>query len=715
MQREAALSASADEALPPLQSESEAESWCMEASDCESPFESDDVHSDCLSGAEDSEEDTPPRDAVDHLNRALFQEFDFCKQTALDKDVVDIITALCRDPKGLERERDEAFVFWRRRAQELEAERRKFVARLPKRLRATVGKLHIPLLREMLLACGHEDIALIEDILKGFPVTGPMCAGGVGVQEAGGVRTHRKPAHDVVPDIQELKASCRERNQQTLQQARVDQHAGEIWEKSKEERKKGMLGHFIPLEDLDLDEVLLVHRFAVEQTNARGRKIRCIDNFKANGVNSYAVAFESTRNDREDVISQCVLEMQRELHAAGRDGQVLAGVEDFVGAFKTVAPSEDQRFLMWCLLWDPQNERWVAAEMYTMPFGAMGGVLSWYRCAMAQRCLLRRLFKLCIFYYVDDTHQFEITETAVKGKRLMQQVMGLLGWDLDPEKSQGMSSSVTSLGCHLHITRSGVTWQLSNEKAESWSKGLAEAVRDQHLSPEEAGRWVGRLNFGGQKVFGAVGRAALRPLICRQYSKHATGTTGRLENALRWWLAFLKTCPKKKLFWQDANTDFADVFVYTDAEKNGKIGVVLVEPERGYKLFARARVPAALRGTLRRRKTQINLFELSGVLLALNAFSDIFENKRVVFYIDNMAALNMMVKGYSRQEDANAMVFTAWLRAAEARCTVRWLYVPSRLNIADGPSRDRLKEVEEIEAAEVEVKWPAKVGLHDIP
>ena len=51
----------------------------------------------------------------------------------------------------------------------------------------------------------------------------------------------------------------------------------------------------------------------------------------------------------------------------------------------------------------------------------------------------------------------------------------------------------------------------------------------------------------------------------------------------------------------------------------------------------------------------------------MHAFSDMFKNKRVAFYIDNTAALNMMIRGYSKIADANEMVFTAWLRAAEAK------------------------------------------------
>ena len=60
------------------------------------------------------------------------------------------------------------------------------------------------------------------------------------------------------------------------------------------------------------------------------------------------------------------------------------GLEDYVGAFKTVASHESQRWLLRVLVWDDDAQRWMFGELYTMPFGAVGGVLASWRCAQAQ-------------------------------------------------------------------------------------------------------------------------------------------------------------------------------------------------------------------------------------------------------------------------------------------------------------------------------------------
>ena len=47
----------------------------------------------------------------------------------------------------------------------------------------------------------------------------------------------------------------------------------------------------------------------------------------------------------------------------------------------------------------------------------------------------------------------------------------------------------------------------------------------------------------------------------------------------------------------------------------------------------------------------------------------------------------MLIKGYSHKSDANDIVETAWHLMAALSLDVHFEYVPSKRNIADGPSR----------------------------
>ena len=162
---------------------------------------------------------------------------------------------------------------WKRRAQELEGERRRLAKSLPKRMAATIGRLHIPLLRELCEAAGHEDLSLIDDLLHGFPITGPLDAGGVGVPVEGGKRTHGRPAHGAAPDVEMLRSRCQEINTRTLASAVPDACAKDVWQKTKAEETAGMVGALRQIHELDLSKVLLVRRFGVETwSSQQGRK-----------------------------------------------------------------------------------------------------------------------------------------------------------------------------------------------------------------------------------------------------------------------------------------------------------------------------------------------------------------------------------------------------------------------------------------------------------
>ena len=164
--------------------------------------------------------------------------------------------------------------------------------------------------------------------------------------------------------------------------------------------------------------------------------------------------------------------------------------------------------------------------------------------------------------------------------------------------------------------------------------------------------------------------------------------------------------PSRIMRFDNVPDGVADLLMYTDAEKDGHVGAVLVAPKQNDAVFFRSRVPAAIRRRLLRRKTQINLYELLAVLCAIHTFSAALQGKRVAAFIDNKAALNICIKAWSRKTDANAAAFHIWSDIARHSVDVYWAYVPSKLNIADGPSRNRCEEVWAAGAVEREAVWP---------
>ena len=113
---------------------------------------------------------------------------------------------------------------------------------VPKSLRSTMGKLHLPLLEEMLRHSGHPDVDLPKALREGFPFTGTLHMGGVGRGRPGGVRGHGKPANGWRPDLEELRSKCQVINEETLRRAhaaRADPEGSEkVWEKSRRRARR---------------------------------------------------------------------------------------------------------------------------------------------------------------------------------------------------------------------------------------------------------------------------------------------------------------------------------------------------------------------------------------------------------------------------------------------------------------------------------------------
>ena len=66
----------------------------------------------------------------------------------------------------------------------------------------------------------------------------------------------------------------------------------------------------------------------------------------------------------------------------------------------------------------------------------------------------------------------------------------------------------------------------------------------------------------------------------------------------------------------------------------------------------------------------------------------------------------MLIKGWSRVEDANAIVDGVWLQLASGGTNAQFEYVASKANLADGPSRRDLRLMSHLCSQRVDAVWP---------
>ena len=84
----------------------------------------------------------------------------------------------------------------------------------------------------------------------------------------------------------------------------------------------------------------------------------------------------------------------------------------------------------------------------------------------------------------------------------------------------------------------------------------------------------GRLSFASQRVFGRVGRAALRFIEWHRRPGSPCSMSRRLVAALEWWLAYLAAAPARTIGGGEQLAAIPDWVLYTDAEGEGGVGAV---------------------------------------------------------------------------------------------------------------------------------------------
>ena len=166
-----------------------------------------------------------------------------------------------------------------------------------------------------------------------------------------------------------------------------------------------------------------------------------------------------------------------------------------------------------------------------------------------------------------------------------------------------------------------------------------------------------------------------------------------LENALKWTLELILVAPPRSLSTHKAKPT---CLLYTDGSSEAKrenphyVGAVLFVPDRKLVLYIHCAVPDDIVSAWLPAKQYIHLVELFAGPVALDTWSNLLEDRHVIHFCDNSAALGALVKGYSPSGDLLHMAGDYWLRCAKLKCCIFIDRVESKSNIADEPSRPDL-------------------------
>ena len=627
----------------------------------------------------------------------------------LTPDQIGNLEMMASDPQAYMAKVSTALQYWAQRKEELRSVNVESVAKLPADKQATVGKIDLFLLNEMITRSNHTDTNYVPDMVAGFPVTGSIPDGGCGTPLQGGQRVHGQPGLGGPEPIDELRNRCLERNTATLKasQARLSgQHQDTqlleaTWAKFQQDVDKGYVGEPQELSSVNLSEILLVDSFGIWERHAGSEwKTRVINNYRSNHVNSYSWVPSRIKYDDFTELMEAAKVLKNQVC-----GNLLLGKSDFKSAFKTLPIDSNQAWLSWCLVYNPVLQRHQVAPLKSQSFGSVGAVMAWYRTAMVIQTILQSLFFVTVFVYVDDcfwvTPQFSGDGPHAGWIALTFQyvVEELLGWKLDPSKS-AVGEIITLLGLRVKMGAEASEWQLSPDKAAEWISDIKRALATNCLLPSEASKLCGRLGFLNSKLYGKLARALIRPLIWRQIQQvGSTTVTPRLRNSLLWFLKALDSRWTRQVPYTQL-MPCSQAILYSDAESEGHVGVVLLYNGRAW--YGHKDLPNSIRRLLKQRRTNIMGYELIAAIMVILLLDTILPQPVCVrHYVDNTSAKACIVTGHSKQADLNKLVGMLWYTAAH-RCIGYYCeWVQSAANLADGPSRRNFQLMKQLEAKEV--------------
>eukprot|EP00438_Fugacium_kawagutii_P017427 Skav208457 [mRNA] locus=scaffold1104:125034:126098:+ [translate_table: standard] len=343
-------------------------------------------------------------------------------------------------------------------------------------------------------------------------------------------------------------------------------------------------------------------------------------------------------------------------------------------------------------------------------FGLVSAVYNYNRRSAAITDILRRIFYLAAFNFYDDKYGFEPAKTCSSAFEVAQKVHWWLGARYDQKKLQ-IRHDPTVLGVTYDLQE--MVLRIKPSRKEEILEEIRSILDSGLLPPGQAGKLRGKLMFGASQLWGKIGRALLRALSERQYTKFPKSEiNGAIEAALAMWVRLIEEGPPRPIL--EAKPMKTQFVLFTDGSFPDGSKDSPSYPWIGGVIFARdmqprqfgCRVPDHLIQTWLPRKSQIAMVELFATLVALETFGDLLKDAWSLLFVDSEPVQGALVKGYSSKDDLCHLVGEFWMIALKLRTYLYIDRVPTDSNPSDPPSRDRMSIGEKLGWITVQAVFP---------
>ena len=629
-----------------------------------------------------------PREPWDFVSKAVSAGHPRSLGVHLSENVMEMLRQnFSGEPYLLIKERARFLQKWSKRCKELEGQEHQLHEGLEGHLKGVLKGKRLLLFQEMLEDLGYPDRTLVEEIRKGFRLSGWQSKSNVFPaslkRPAQSLESARKVAKGLNHNI------CKQ-----VSAASDEVLAEEVWSLTQEELERGWAW----LDDAcEAEQHLLAKRFGLKQ----GEKTRLIDDCSIGGFNSTCGSSEKLKihaiDEMAAYIAWCLTNIGDDSMNA-----VLGKTYDLKNAYKQYGIDAHDRSLLRIAVWDPHSSRVRFLGLNALPFGAIGSVGSFLRIAMATWYIGVVGLRLCWTSFFDDFTLLSKKVCAESASIAAEGLFTLLGIDYAREgkKAVPWSTQVKALGVVIDLSPENashdpmgrfVTVGHTATRVTELDNMLGAILKAGRLSRKEAERLRGRMQWF--ECF-ASGRIAQQALLTLSGMTSTGRTSEKLSSHELTAVRILKErvihAPPTKIRTTSLDTwyIFSDGACEGELVKEGSIGAVLISPSGIACEFFAEIIPKAWMDMFLAASTHpIFEIELLPVWISLTLWEGYLSNTQCVFYLDNEAAKGALIKGATDAGSGAKLVQAFVVSEMKLQLKVWFSRVPTSSNIADAPSR----------------------------
>ena len=329
-----------------------------------------------------------PREPWDFVAQAVKAGHPRSMSLHLNQEIMEMLREnFEKAPHVVVKERAQFFKFWSQRCKELESKEKALHEKLEPHLRHVLQGKRLLVFKEMLEFFNYPDKTLVDDIIKGFPLSGWLPKSNVFPVGL------KRPAQSTEAALKVAKGInggiCKQ-----VDASGDPELAEEVWKQTQEE----LSNRWTWLdEECETSKHLLAKRFGLRQ----GEKVRLIDDCTIGGFNSTCGVSERLRVHAIDELASYIAWCLTHLTESSMD-EVVGKTYDLKSAYKQYGVRKFDRDLLRLVVWDPHLQKIRLLGINALPFGTIGSVSAFLRVSMAVWFLGIKGLRLCWTSFFDD-------------------------------------------------------------------------------------------------------------------------------------------------------------------------------------------------------------------------------------------------------------------------------------------------------------------------